>query len=342
MQNQILLEIKNLKKYFPVISDFFQSRSDDIVKAVDNISFFIKTGETLGLVGESGCGKTTAARLILRLIESTDGEIIFQGKNITCFTKSQLKSLRKKIQIVFQDPYASLNPRMTVGEIISEPLLIHNLAKGKVVLSKAQELLELVGLEKSYFNRYPHEFSGGQRQRIGIARALAVNPEFIVCDEPVSSLDVSVQAQIINLLQDLQEKFNLTYLFISHDLAVIKHISHRIAVMYLGKIMEIADSEELYSNPGHPYTKLLLDAVPVPDPEIEKKRSSFIVREEISGVFNLPAGCRFQSRCRHKEEICKTQEPASREIGKNHLVACHLAEKLMVNSRCFPPRGENS
>ncbi len=316
-----ILEVNNLKKYFQLAAGFFGKYS--ILKAVDDISFSIKRGETLGLVGESGCGKTTVGRTLLRLYEPTAGEILFDNEDIVTASASKMRQIRRNMQMIFQDPYASLNPRMTVSDIIGEPLDIHGLAKGKARKDRVHDLLHLVGLNAEHATRYPHEFSGGQRQRIGVARALAVEPEFIICDEPISALDVSIQAQVINLLDELQETLGLTYLFIAHDLAMVKHISNRIAVMYLGKIVEIADSDELFANPLHPYTKALLSAIPVPDPEIAMKRKRIILEGDVPSPINPPAGCRFRTRCREAKEICAQQEPVFKGNSR-HQVACHL------------------
>jgi oligopeptide transport system ATP-binding protein len=316
-----ILEVNNLKKYFQLAAGFFGKFS--ILKAVDDISFSIKRGETLGLVGESGCGKTTVGRTLLRLYEPTAGEILFDNEDIVTASASKMRQIRCKMQMIFQDPYASLNPRMTVSDIIGEPLDIHGLAKGKARKDRVHELLHLVGLNAEHATRYPHEFSGGQRQRIGVARALAVEPEFIICDEPISALDVSIQAQVINLLDELQETLGLTYLFIAHDLAMVKHISDRIAVMYLGKIVEIADSDELFANPLHPYTKALLSAIPVPDPEIAMKRKRIILEGDVPSPINPPTGCRFRTRCGEAKEICAEQEPVFKGNSR-HKVACHL------------------
>lgn len=316
-----LLEIHNLKKYFPVGAGLF-SRHKGEVRAVDGVSLTIEEGETLGLVGESGCGKSTLGRTILRLIEPTAGEVHFQGKNVLSLSQRQLRDMRREMQIIFQDPYASLNPRMRVGEIIGEGLEIHDIAKGKKKRERVMELLNQVGLREEHYDRYPHEFSGGQRQRIGIARALAVNPRFIVADEPVSSLDVSIQAQIINLLQELQEKMDLTYFFISHDLRVVEHISHRVAIMYLGKIVEIANSETIYRDAKHPYTRALLSAVPIPDPNRKKER--IILEGDVPSPVNPPPGCSFHPRCAYREDICDKVEPKLEFGAGGHGVSCHV------------------
>ena len=316
-----LLEIHNLKKYFPVGAGLF-SRHKGEVRAVDGVSLTVEEGETLGLVGESGCGKSTLGRTILRLIEPTAGEVRFQGKNVLSLSQRQLRDMRREMQIIFQDPYASLNPRMRVGEIIGEGLEIHDIAKGKKKRERVMELLNQVGLREEHYDRYPHEFSGGQRQRIGIARALAVNPKFIVADEPVSSLDVSIQAQIINLLQELQEKMHLTYFFISHDLRVVEHISHRVAIMYLGKIVEIANSETIYRDAKHPYTRALLSAVPIPDPNRKKER--IILEGDVPSPVNPPPGCSFHPRCAYREDICDKVEPKLEFGAGGHGVSCHV------------------
>jgi oligopeptide transport system ATP-binding protein len=318
-----LVEVHNLRVYFPVTAGLiFQHKVAD-VKAVDDISFSIKRGETLGLVGESGCGKSTTGRAILQLYKPTTGTVNMDGHELTQMHGGELRRFRRRMQMIFQDPYASLNPRMSVGSIIAEPLAIHNLAKGKARKDRVQELLRVVGLNPYYANRYPHEFSGGQRQRIGIARALAVEPQFIVADEPVSALDVSIQAQIINLMEDLQKDFNLTYLFIAHDLSVVRHISDRVAVMYLGRIAELADRNELYENPLHPYTKALLSAVPVPDPSVEAKCERIILTGDVPSPLRPPPGCNFHTRCPIAIEECRERIPEFREIVTNHWVACH-------------------
>jgi len=316
-----LLEIRNLKKYFPVGGGLFARRSGE-VKAVDGVNLTVEQGETLGLVGESGCGKSTLGRTLLRLIEPTEGEVLFQGVNVLKLSPRDMRELRREMQIIFQDPYASLNPRMRVGEIIGEGLEIHKLARGNRKRGRVMELLNQVGLKEEHYDRYPHEFSGGQRQRIGIARALAVNPKFIVADEPVSSLDVSIQAQIINLLQELQEKMHLTYLFISHDLRVVEHISHRVAIMYLGKIVEIARGETIYTDAKHPYTRALLSAVPVPDPG--KKKERVILEGDVPSPVHPPSGCSFHPRCPYREKICAETLPPLEFNADNHGTACHV------------------
>jgi oligopeptide transport system ATP-binding protein len=322
MAETALLQVKNLKKYFPIRGGLF-SREVARVHAVDDVSFTIEKGETLGLVGESGCGKSTTGRCILRLIEPTFGEVTFDGKNVTALDKRSLRHLRRDMQIIFQDPYASLNPRMTVGSIIGEAIVIHKLAKSrKEREERVIHLLETVGLSSDHLRRYPHEFSGGQRQRIGIARALAVSPKLIVADEPVSALDVSIQAQVINLLEDLQKQFNLTYLFIAHDLSVVEHISTRVAVMYLGKIVEIAPAKELYNNPKHPYTEALLSAVPIPDPAIKRKR--ILLEGDVPSPIKPPSGCRFHTRCPVRVPACSENEQVLKQISPGHWVACQV------------------
>jgi oligopeptide transport system ATP-binding protein len=345
-QGEKLLEVKNLKMYFPITQGIILQRKVGFVRAVDDISFHIRKGETLGLVGESGCGKSTTGRAILQLYKPTDGQVNFLGKDLVKLGGGDLRRMRRQMQMIFQDPYASLNPRMTVGSIIGEPLEIHNLAKGKAKQERVQELLRLVGLNPYFANRYPHEFSGGQRQRIGIARALAVEPSFIVCDEPISALDVSIQAQVINLLEELQEKLGLTYLFIAHDLAVVRHISDRVAVMYVGKLVEVTDRDALYENPLHPYTRALLSAVPVPDPVIEAKRSRMILVGDVPSPVNPPAGCRFNPRCPYAEDNCRTDEPDLVEVKPGHYAACHYwkdveaGTKRMTGDSEIRPLGE--
>jgi len=313
-----LVEVHNLVKHFPI------ENSDDVVKAVDGISFNIFSGETLGLVGESGCGKSTVGKCLLRLYEPSSGEVLFEGQNLVGLPNKQMQSLRREMQIIFQDPYASLNPRLSILSTVSEPLKIHGIGSKTEQRERTGELLSKVGLDPNYMNRYPHEFSGGQRQRIGIARALALNPKLIICDEPVSALDVSVQAQVVNLLQDLQAEFGLTYLFISHGLAVVEHISQRVAVMYLGKIVEIAEGRELYDNPLHPYTKALLSAIPVPNPK--QKRERIVLKGDVPTPINPPSGCRFRTRCPFAIEDCAKVIPELREIKPNHFAACIRVE----------------
>ena len=313
--NEVLLEVRNLKMYFPVTSGVFFQRKVADIKAVDDVSFFIRRGETLGLVGESGCGKTTTGRCILQLYKPTEGDIIFEGEDLNALEGRAMREMRRKVQVIFQDPYGSLNPRMTCGDIVGEPLIVHKLTSSKQEYrNRVTELLQTVGLNPYMADRYPHEFSGGQRQRIGIARALAVNPTFIVCDEPVSALDVSIQAQVINLLEDLQDQFGLTYLFIAHDLSVVRHISDRIAVMYLGHIVEIADRNELYQNPLHPYTRALLSAVPIPDPVVEQHRERIILTGDVPSPMNPPPGCVFHTRCPDMIGDCQLEVPTLREV----------------------------
>ena len=324
MAAETLLEVTHLKKHFPIKGGVF-SQTIGYVYAVDDVSFTVDKGETLGLVGESGCGKSTTGRSILRLIEPTDGKIHFEGQDVTALDKNAMRSLRREMQIIFQDPYASLNPRMTVGSIIGEPLEIHKIARGSEKTERVASLLQKVGLRAEDMRKYPHEFSGGQRQRIGIARALALNPKLIVCDEPVSALDVSIQAQVINLLEDLQEEFGLSYLFIAHNLNVVEHISDRVAVMYLGQIVELASDTDLYNDPQHPYTEALLSAVPIPDPTVKKKR--IILEGDVPSPIDPPSGCHFHTRCMYKEKVCEEEAPEFKHIGGGHWVACHFRPK---------------
>ena len=317
---KVLLEVKNLKKYFKI--------NKRVNAAVDDISFFIYKGETFGLVGESGCGKTTIGRTIIRLYNPTDGEVIYDGVNIANFSERELRPYRRKIQMIFQDPYASLNTRMTVTDIIAEGIDTHKLLFGQERQKRIYDLLDCVGLKREHASRYPHEFSGGQRQRIGIARALAVDPELIICDEPISALDVSIQAQVVNMLEDLQKQFGLTYLFIAHDLSMVRHISDRIGVMYLGKMMEVTTSDELYENPLHPYTRSLLSAIPVPDPRSNILEKRIMLKGEIGSAVDPKPGCRFASRCPHVQECCHSDSPELREILPGHFVACHFAGKI--------------
>ena len=324
--DDILLEVKDLKMYFPVSSGMLFQRTTAYVKAVDGISFTVRRGETLGLVGESGCGKTTTGRCILQLYKPTAGQVIFEGQDLTQLKTKQMRAMRREMQVIFQDPYSSLNPRMTAGNIIGEPLIVHGLVKGKAEYrEKVADLLQNVGLNPYMSDRFPHEFSGGQRQRIGVARALSVSPKFIVADEPVSALDVSIQAQIINLLEDLQAQFNLTYLFIAHDLSVVRHISDRVGVMYLGHIVEMAERNEIYRNPIHPYTKALLSAVPIPDPVLDAQRERVMLTGEVPSPLNPPSGCVFHPRCPVANDECSTVTPELREMGPEHQAACILA-----------------
>jgi len=318
---EALLQVKNLKQYFPVESGFF-SKKNSYVKAVDDVSFNIYKGETLGLVGESGCGKSTTGKMLVNLLKPTSGEVIFQGQDISNLKGSKRRGLSKEIQIIFQDPYASLNPRMTIGDIIAEPIKVNNIYSKEEIEKNVLRLLDCVGLASYHRNRFPHEFSGGQRQRVGIARALAVNPSLIVCDEPVSALDVSIQAQVLNLLKDLQKEFDLTYLFIAHGLNVVKHISDRVGVMYLGKLLELADDKNLYSDPKHPYTQALLSAIPVPDPK--RKKNRIILKGDVPSPINPPKGCRFHTRCFKCMDICREKEPLLKKLDDGHQVACHL------------------
>lgn len=319
---KVLLHTENLKKYYPGRTGLLGNKTE-YVKSVDGVSFEVNEGEVFGIVGESGCGKSTLGKVICNLVDKTEGEITINDKNLSSLSKREMREIRKDIQMVFQDPYASLNPRMSVRDIVAEPLIIHSLASGKEKIDeKVVELLQLVGLDAYHAQRYPHEFSGGQRQRVGIARALAVNPKLIIADEPVSALDVSIQSQVLNLMTELKNRLNLTYVFIAHDLSVVEHISDRIGVMYLGNFVEIADKYELYNNPMHPYTQALLSAIPIPDPTLKRER--IILQGSIPSALNPPSGCKFHTRCKHAMDICKVEEPIEKKINENHYVFCHL------------------
>ena len=326
--NDTLLHVDDLKMHFPIYRGVFQ-RQVGAVRAVDGVSFDVKRGETLGLVGESGCGKSTTGRTILQLYKPTAGRVTFEGTDLIKLKGEQMRQMRRKMQMIFQDPYASLNPRMTVAQLVGEPLMVHNAATGAEIAERVAHLLELVNLNPAFASRYPHEFSGGQRQRIGVARALALQPSFIICDEPISALDVSIQAQVVNLLEELQQQFNLTYLFIAHDLSMVKHISDRVAVMYLGVIVELAGRDELYSKPLHPYTQALLSAVPIPDPVADAKRKRTILQGDVPSPANPPSGCRFRTRCPIAEAVCAESRPEFREIRPGHFVACFFAERFL-------------
>ncbi len=327
-KNETLLHVDDLKMHFPIYRGVFQ-RQVGAVRAVDGVSFDVKRGETLGLVGESGCGKSTTGRTILQLYKPTSGSVIFDGTDLVKLKGEQMRQMRRKMQMIFQDPYASLNPRMTVAQLVGEPLMVHNAATGAEINERVAHLLEIVNLNPAFATRYPHEFSGGQRQRIGVARALALQPSFIICDEPISALDVSIQAQVVNLLEELQEQFNLTYLFIAHDLSMVKHISDRVAVMYLGVIVELASRDELYAKPLHPYTQALLSAVPIPDPVADAKRKRTILQGDVPSPANPPSGCRFRTRCPIAEAVCAETRPEFREIKPGHFVACFFAERFL-------------
>jgi oligopeptide/dipeptide ABC transporter ATP-binding protein len=329
-ERDTILEVTDLQKYFPVTRGIIFRKKVGDVQAVDGLNFRLSRGETLGLVGESGCGKSTTGRLLTRLLEPTDGKVTFEGRDITHASMHTMRPLRRDIQMIFQDPYSSLNPRHNIGTIVGAPFRIQGIHTEKGVKRSVQELLELVGLSPEHYNRYPHEFSGGQRQRIGVARALALRPKLIVCDEPVSALDVSIQAQVINLLQDVQNELDLTYVFIAHDLSFVRHISNRVAVMYLGKIVELADNSSLYEHPLHPYTHALLSAVPVPDPEREKTRERILLTGDVPSPINPPPACRFHTRCWKAQEICRTVEPPLLEIAPRHKVACHFPEERVL------------
>ena len=328
-KTRTLLDVRDLKMHFPLTQGIILQRVVGHVRAVDGISFTIERGKTLGLVGESGSGKTTIGRTLVRLYKPTGGQILFDDMDLAKLEGEQLRQLRRRVQMVFQDPYASLNPRYTIGSLVAEPMHIYKLGSPSEIRERTEELLRVVGLRPEYIDRYPHEFSGGQRQRIAVARALSINPEFVIADEPVSALDVSVRAQVLNLLQRLQRQFNLTYLFVSHDLSVVRHVADRIAVMYLGKIVELSDRDELYTAPKHPYTRALLSAVPIPDPKIERKRQRIILAGDLPSPINIPKGCRFHTRCPMAQQICREVEPAfERKAGNNHLAACHFAEQV--------------
>ncbi len=335
VESKTLLDVRDLKMHFPLTKGIILQRVVGYVRAVDGISFSIERGQTLGLVGESGSGKTTIGRSLVRLYKPTAGQILFGNQDLAKLEGEQLRQTRRRVQMIFQDPYASLNPRFTIGSLIVEPMHIYNIGSAKERRERTIELLRVVGLRPEYIDRYPHEFSGGQRQRIAVARALSINPEFIVADEPVSALDVSVRAQVLNLLQRLQQQFNLTYLFVSHDLSVVRHVADRIAVMYLGKIVELADRDELYTSPKHPYTKALLSAIPIPDPKIEKKRQRIILTGDLPSPINIPTGCRFHTRCPMAQQICREVEPAfEQKEGREHYAACHFSESVT------PPLGD--
>src|SRR5437763_6940656 len=327
--SKTLIDVRDLKMHFPLTQGIVRQRVIGYVRAVDGISFSIERGQTLGLVGESGSGKTTIGRTIVRLYKPTSGQVLFGDTDLAKVNGEGLRQIRRRVQMVFQDPFASLNPRYTIGSLIAEPMHVYNIGSSSEIREKTAELLSVVGLRAEYIDRYPHEFSGGQRQRIAVARALAINPEFVIADEPVSALDVSVRAQVLNLLQRLQKQFNLTYLFVSHDLSVVRHVADRIAVMYLGKIVELSDRDELYATPKHPYTQALLSAVPIPDPKVEKRRQRVILSGDLPSPINIPSGCRFHTRCPMAQQICREVEPAfERKEGHEHFAACHFSEEV--------------
>ncbi len=329
VKSKTLIDVRDLKMHFPLTQGIILQRTVGYVRAVDGISFSIERGQTLGLVGESGSGKTTIGRTIIRLYKPTSGQILFENEDLATMHGEPLRQVRRQVQMVFQDPYASLNPRFTIGALIAEPMQIYKTGSAQELRDRTVELLRVVGLRPEYIDRYPHEFSGGQRQRIAVARALSINPEFVIADEPVSALDVSVRAQVLNLLQRLQQQFNLTYLFVSHDLSVVRHVADRIAVMYLGKIVELSDRDELYTSPKHPYTKALLSAIPIPDPKLEKKRQRIILSGDLPSPINIPSGCRFHTRCPMAQQICREIEPAFElKEGREHYAACHFAEEV--------------
>jgi oligopeptide/dipeptide ABC transporter ATP-binding protein len=329
VETKTLLDVRDLKMHFPLTQGIIFQRVVGQVRAVDGISFTIERGQTMGLVGESGSGKTTIGRTIVRLYKPTSGQMLFDNKDLATLTGEELRQMRRRVQMIFQDPFASLNPRFTIGSLIAEPMHIFHTGSNNEIKDRVVELMSVVGLRPEYIDRYPHEFSGGQRQRIAVARSLAINPEFIVADEPVSALDVSIRAQVLNLLQRLQKQFNLTYLFVSHDLSVVRHVADRIAVMYLGKIVELADRDELYANPKHPYTEALLSAIPIPDPKIEKRRQRVILSGDLPSPINIPKGCRFHTRCPMAQAICREVEPAfEAKEGREHYAACHFSEKV--------------
>src|SRR5256712_1588833 len=327
--SKTLVDVRDLKMHFPLTQGIIRQRVIGYVRAVDGVSFSIERGQTMGLVGESGSGKTTIGRTIVRLYKPTAGQIMFGDKDMAPMGGEELRQLRRRVQMILQDPFASLNPRFTIGSLIAEPMHIYRIGSNKEINERTVELLRVVGLRPEYIDRYPHEFSGGQRQRIAVARALSINPEFVIADEPVSALDVSVRAQVLNLLQRLQQQFNLTYLFVSHDLSVVRHVADRIAVMYLGKIVELADRDELYASPKHPYTQALLSAIPIPDPQIEKRRKRIILSGDLPSPINIPSGCRFHTRCPMAQQICREVDPAfERKEGREHYAACHFSERV--------------